>query len=287
MFSLQSAIKKLLEKNVDEPDNMDCGFIVSHEMTGSTFNFLVSSLRLLANSVNAKTICADATHRLFHGNNATTTFGKIRENGRMDLIAISVSSNAHSCYEYAFTEIQTAAEKYFGAAMCPSALICDFDDICNAFSTVFGRDATILIPPEKMEMTVRRKLRTLVPQQQQHQISEDMKYLRISQDIETFERDSSSFAEKYSDFKGFMAFFNSDWLQFKRNWLKVSSSSINVTVRTNNGQESFHRVLKENLVHSHFPLEICINRMIECVTKFSYEQITASSELFPKLKIKV
>lgn len=275
MVSFQSVIKELLQANSSEPVDMDGGFVVSHYVTDESFNFLVSSVRLLEHSVDAKVISADTTHKMLCGNIFATTFGKIREDGKMDLIAIGFSSKAYPCYEYMFNAIKEAATKYFEHLMCPDFLICDLQDIRNAFFTVFGRDVTILISQEHMRMTVKRKIQKLVPRQQHQPILEDIKVLQMSEDFEIFEKATLMFVKKYEDFKDFIDFFDLEWLQFNRNWMKVASN--NAKARTNNGHEYIHHILKRNF-NNRIPLEIFINLFLEWINVLNYEQAAASSD---------
>lgn len=263
----QNVIKELIERNSSEPDNVDDGFVVSHNTSDGSINILVSSLRLLKNSVNAETISTDATYQLLGNGFLVTTFGKIREDGKMDLIAIGVSSNANPRFEYMFKEVKEAAMKYYDYLMCPDFLICASEnDIQNAFLTVFGHNVTILLCPAYMERIVKRKIQRLIPKQQHQQILDDLNVLKLLQDIEIFEKTSLLFMKKYEHFKDFIAFFDSEWLRFNRNWMVLRASN---KITAISGHEYIYRLLKDTKnVNGRVPLDM----FIEVIKELSEKQ---------------
>lgn len=251
------------------PDDIDTAFVANFEVSApeesdsessdesedsscpskAKFRFIITTKRLLLNSLKSNIIHADTTYKM------TIQRYPILIVGTTDLdssqhfhllgLVVSKTQNAED-FAFSFRSINETIKKISDVPFAPKVLMADAAEaIHNAFRSVYGEDGTILM----CYFHVMKKIDDypLNNKQNRKSIKEDVRSLRLAWNRTIFQKGMDLFLTKWKEIEpAFVEKFENSWVKKNANWFVGAYPN---TPGTNNGLESFNGSLKIHQTH--------------------------------------
>lgn len=268
-----SELLALLKERVAVPDDSDDkAFVVAHRILDDeiSFDFLVSSKKLLRNAIGKRIFACDATNKIMWQGFPVIPIGTMDMDRHFHLIGVGATTNERTDnFEYFFKSLKTRIFDILNVNIGPEILIADgAKAIQNAFKSVFGMACLILMCWFHMKKAFLLQIKSLLPKSLHAEVVSDLDKLRISQNPDMFDKASKLFLEKYSEYQQFVEYFEYEWLDQNRNWYEGSSPHL--VPSTNNAEETWNRLLKdEKTLRRRLPLQEFVNNIHVWVESWS------------------
>jgi hypothetical protein len=251
-------------EDVDEDEDGD-------EDSMPKFRYFVSTRRLLANASTCTNIHADATYKLIWQGFPVLVVGTTDLDRHFHPFGMAIcSKEEEKDFKFTFESLAAGVEKYSEQEMDPQALIADSSNaIRNAFKDTFG-EKTMVMCWAHVRRNVEKKVQSLVEKSAQNEIMQDIEVLQLSQSRKIFLKASKLFLKKWKGRQpAFITYFENQWLKSHNLWYEGVD---HFTPSTNNGLESFNRVIKDKYtLRERLPMSRFRILSLEAVQRWSTE----------------
>lgn len=153
-----------LEAHSVAPESSHESFVIDFKSEHESFKFAITTKALLSHLKVAKNIHADATYKLIWQGFPVLLVGTTDKDCSFHIIALAVTSNEKTeDFEFLFTAIKNAAEKFCNFQYVPNVLICDAAKaIHNGFRLAFGNEPLIRMCWAHMKKNVQKNLQKCI-----------------------------------------------------------------------------------------------------------------------------
>lgn len=250
------------EEEVDEED-------VDEEFDEPWIRYIVTTKRLLQNSLIANNICADATKKIVVQKYPIFVFGTedMDSTQHFHLVAVMISKYERGVdFEFGFRAIQEGYRRILEKEFVPKYLMRDGAfAIHNGCIRVFGDLIISLMCYVHVIRAVDRQ--PVTDPRHKADIKKDVFKLRCSYDKATFDKGCQLFLEKWAEYEqDFATYFENTWIRHNSQWFNGASYRM---VSTNNGLENWNGGLKR--YHTHWKITGLNQFKIDLMTIVSKE----------------
>lgn len=172
--------------------------------------------------------------------------GTTDSNRKFHLIDVCVSTHEKSAdFQFIFQTIKDTTFTLFGTELKPLCLISDAAySIKNGYVAVFGDDDSVIMCWAHLRRAAAKKVCNYIrDKKKQNEFMSDLDHLQLSRSPEIFKRAGELFIAKWRAVSNDLAeYFEKEWLINHPNWYEGFRRN---TPSTNNGLESFNRVIKD------------------------------------------
>lgn len=235
------------ESKSNPPDDIDEAFILGHfqDSRDDAFAIVVSTKRLLRNSIGWQNICSDGTYSIVWQGFPIIDVGFVDRANHYHLTALCLTGRERTAeYEFVFETIQNAAQKLMQSEPHPNVLISDAAPaIRNAFYNSFASAKQNVICSVHVQRNISKfKYRSKV---NKDLIMKDFAILKGSASKSEFDKATHLFLTKWELLEPeFCTYFDSEWLDDEtQNWYAGYTS---FAPNHNNGQEGYHEHIKRD-----------------------------------------
>lgn len=229
------------------PDDIDQAFVLDHfhDSKDDAFAFVVSTRRLLQQSIGRLNVCADGTYKIVWQEFPIIVVGFLDRENHFHAIALCLTARERTIeYEFAFNAIKKAVRKLEKADLCPNVVVSDAaPSIRNAFYSSFESAKQNVICYIHVQRNISKfKYNS---KENKEMIMNDFMVLQASATEEEFSKLSSLFLKKWLPSEPeFCRYFEAEWLKDgTRNWYAGYSSFV---PNHNNGQEGYNNHIKRD-----------------------------------------
>ncbi|KAJ6642716.1 hypothetical protein Bhyg_07670 [Pseudolycoriella hygida] len=242
-----SELIAILNEHSTVPEDWNQAFVLDYKTTEENnirFDFVVSSKKLLSNSIGKELFAADTTYKILWEGFPVAPIGTVDKDRHFHLTAMCVSTTEREeDFTFFFQTIKDTIFKIFNGVLEPKIILCDAcKAISNAFLAVFGDQCLVLMCWFHVKKAVRKNIGHYFPKEMHQSVLDDIDCLQLSLSPQIFEIASKLFLQKYAAHAEFVSYFEYEWLQQFRNWYEGAAGKC---PSTNNALESFNRYLKD------------------------------------------
>lgn len=229
-------------------ENDDDAFVLDFRATGPSFQYIVSTRRLLKISIDFRIVACDATYKINEHQYPVILIGGIDENHKLHIFAYSITTSEQTeNYAFAFNAWKNSVWQLFQQTCAVKVLIADAAGaITNGFVSNFTNGKVVMCYFHVMQ-NIEKNLKKKLLQANRDAILKDIRQIHLSPSREIFERASTLFTQKWQDSEPeFCQYFMRQWVYSNCGWYEgfvVNCPS------TNNAMEGFNSFLKRCVTH--------------------------------------
>lgn len=259
------------ETQKSSPEDIDEAFVLDHfgNSKEDSLAIVVSTKRLLKNSVGRQNVCTDGTYKIMWQDFPIIVVGFLDRANHFHATALCLTARERTIeYEFVFNAIQNAAKKFIGADICPKVVVSDAAPaIRNAFYSSFESAEQNVI----CYIHVQRNISKYKYQSKDNKdlIMADFMILKDAGSKNEFDEASGLFLAKWRSAEPeFCQYFESEWLdEDTQNWYAGYSDFV---PNHNNAQEGFNNHIKrDHTLRERLPLNTFKVKFMQMVSDMS------------------
>lgn len=282
-------IAEFCESNQLFPPSPDDPFILNYETSNihqnMFFRFCITTPHLLKQISTLQNFCIDATYKLNWMGFPLVVFGTVdRMKCFHPLLYGCTTNETTDDYRFIFKSIKEGVEKYFGTQLDAKILIADGDRaIGNAFMDIFPNFEKVIMCYAHVVRNINK--RPFTSTNNKRLILDDIYYMHLASNRETFDKMSELFLKKWQDIEtDFITYFQQQWLDACSNWFEGAAVYF---PSHNNGVESHNSNIKRNWTfRKRLPLNQFFIAMCEMTTAASKKSSSGDRKIAKEPTIK-
>lgn len=238
------------------PEDIDEPFVLDYfnsKAPQESFAFIVSTIRLLQNTVNRQNVCSDGTYKVTWQGFPLIGVGFLDRTQRFHIIALCLTAHESAIeYSFVFKSVQNAVQKHTAGIYTPSVLLSDAATaIRNAFYASFETAKQNVICYIHVQRNIAR--RSYHSKSNKDGIMNDFLIIQGSASEKEFDMACELYIKKWTSSEPeFCSYFRSEWMQpGTKNWYNGYTPFMPAH---NNANEGYNLHMKRDHLRERLPL---------------------------------